>query len=195
MPETATNTKDKKTAATERAERSTETIDDVLNRLGEIIRNANQPQTGGNPAPRPSTGGGLPTPTTTPPLPVVNGEADKTNQLREWLGTEVMYLQMLPPVTPKTLMNMDGFVQGLPALLKGVKDSPFLKQQIRQAVAEAKARAESDGGRSTGDAELAAVVDKIGSDVSGASGERFVPILLAGMAGIALGRALYDITH
>lgn len=189
MPERST------TKTTASGDRSTDTIDDVLNRLGEILKGANQPQTGGNPAPRPASGGG-PVPVTPQPVTTPNGDPAQANQMREWLATEVMYLQMLPPITPKVLKKMDGFVKDLPELLKSLRHSPFLLAQIRDAVTAAKAKAGADGGRSTGDAELTAVVDMLGQDVSGsAGGERVVPVILAFCGAIALGRAIYDVTH
>lgn len=148
------------------------TIDEILAKLGELLRVSQGSASGGTTTGNATTGGGSNGAATTAgsstggsttggttagganaPLSLEN-PADMV-RLREWLGTEMMYMQMIPPVTPQMLEHLDDLVESMPARLKSIGARPYLMSQV---AAQLKGR---DPERSTGDPEFERILREI----------------------------------
>jgi hypothetical protein len=126
-------------------------------------------------------------------------------QMREWLARELMYMQLIPPLTPDLLMKLDKSLDEFPEFLKSLRDRPFLLTLIDQAMASARQQTSNSGAeRDFGnDPELAHLAERMARDMAGDSEERILPVVavLIGAAvasavgGVTVGRAVYEATH
>lgn len=174
------------------------TIDEVLAKLGELLRAPQGTNGGPTPPGGPTNGGptnGGPGVSITPSGgPVVSGtqppfdlgSPEAMMRLREWLATEMMYMQRIPPITAETLEGLDDLVEQAPARLKAIGARPYLMSQVVERMRTAgSAFALSE--RETMDPEFVNIMNGLTSQ---ATEERIVPLLCLFAAGITVGRAI-----
>lgn len=182
----------------ERGERGTADLDDALKRLADVIRGSLPPQT----SPPTQT----PPKQTPVPAPPVGDEPAQTIALREQIATELMYMRMIPPLTPDILGRIDEILRQLPETVKTLAGSPYMMAQVEAALASAGlgSSSDGDGGRSAADdPELTALVQRLAGDALSGRDERVLPLgilvlggaIAAAGAGVTVGRAIYGAFH
>lgn len=166
------------------------TIDDVLARLADILRQSGQ-------ITPPSSS---PVPTPIPPDVAVSEPAQLPKdmmQFREMLATELRYMSMVPPLKPDMLLSMDERLTEFLKLLKSLKSNPYLYAQVSRAMSLVQQVERSE------DPELEYLANRMARDITGDPNEREVitlAILIATtvgaiVGGISIGRATYEASH
>lgn len=144
----------------------------LLARLAEIIKTMPT-----NPAPTTTTT--TRETTATQPPASSNGDAEQAMAFREQLATELMYMRMIPPLTPDLYPRIDEALRQLPETLKEIASSPYLTAQVDAALAGlGHSASDGNGSRSTdGNTELSALAQRLAGDALGSRDERALPVL------------------
>jgi hypothetical protein len=174
-------------------EKQTPNVNEVLNQIAEIIRGAQD-------GPR-DTGSSTPTQTTQPASKPVDPSAldpEVVAALRDLVATEFAYNQLIPPLTPRVLADIDDTVATFPDFVKSASEKPYFRALFRAAVDMAMSQmsqSSNEDGRSLGeDRELQVAAQTVVSDltyVDEEREERVLPLFAAAAAGIAIGKAIH----
>jgi len=160
----------------------TANIDEVLNKLAEILHGASPAQSQ--------------QPSITEPVSsqvLLPTDPEQTMKLREQIATEMMYMQIVPALSEEILIKLDEFFPKVPDLLKSLNNRPYLQAQIDKIVASGMQVSEKSGRSFDSDPELEVLAKRMGQDISGDSGKRDIVIVIsligALAAGVAVGQA------